>query len=808
MSLPRPTVSSPDLLSLIRLAGIDGFTGALGALHLCPLCEGRPRDPRHAESGDVLLPESMRIHLSIREEVIAHCHACGFAGTAVDLFRLKSDLPWHGIEEKLKAARVHGDEAVIDEWIERSKNWESFLRLFEKGQEFFRRWSSIGKIEQLVFGEVGLCSAIQLERALPGVKLCSRWGHGNLFLVELRRTIHGLPADILIRHRKKGHTVGYYTFRPNEPLKLMVPAWVAFQDWGSEMIVFTDLTMAGHLHGLVWKSPSGDPTPLAWVADCTGPLIDEIPFRTVRFIPGPDESPAFALAFAQPGVEVLVKSEDAVKQVADRIVQRPHGSPDALAYLQTILQKPWISNTIGRRLTETVAAKLGRSAADLIAGSGATDRILPCRIQGTTYLFRNGVYAKKRGKQDWEPCTNYSLRIEESLLDNDRQIAHHLLLLLDGKTANFTVSHRELIDGRLLHEKTTAAAIEHGLPDLPRILEPGDLKRLPQIVQATQLKPALRTESPSILGFDRGRFHGPNFTATSRGVQFRAFHAAADARWIHPENPWEPHDDHLKCRANELAAWLTSLEPAERQMASVIIYAALACLQRGSRGLPSFILLPSDAHLELLGELTGLLSIEVGRGPKVQLGVPRLMRSVYNRTEQFEKQGRIVAALEDRHRKTDPRIPIVLHKWTGTTVPSPPAGILALLTHCVLGTSEALPPVIRLLSLVECPELRRNLQPELQNAADYLADTGSYLDSFLSAASKLPDLEKHVFRRSEKTYLSRETVTRLNEDFHFDFKETRLIDELRERYLLPQPARYGREQVPAFRLPPEAIARI
>jgi hypothetical protein len=157
------------------------------------------------------------------------------------------------------------------------------------------------------------------------------------------------------------------------------------------------LTMAGHLHGLVWKAPSGKPPPLAWVADCTGPLIDEIPFGTVRFIPGPDESLAFARAFAQPGVEVLVKSEDAVKDLADRIIQRPHGSPDALAYLQTVLQKPWISAAAGRRLTETVVARLGRSAASLIAGSGATDRVLPCTIRGTAYLWRNEIYVKKQG---------------------------------------------------------------------------------------------------------------------------------------------------------------------------------------------------------------------------------------------------------------------------------------------------------------------------------------------------------------------------------------------------------------------------
>jgi hypothetical protein len=46
-------------------------------------------------------------------------------------------------------------------------------------------------------------------------------------------------------------------------------------------------------------------------------------------------------------------------------------------------------------------------------------------------------------------------------------------------------------------------------------------------------------------------------------------------------------------------------------------------------------------------------------------------------------------------------------------------------------------------------------------------------------------------------------VNRLNDDFHFGFKETRLIDELRQRYHHPQPVRYGRDQIPDFRLPAE-----
>ncbi|MGJ8641827.1 MAG: hypothetical protein ACSHX9_00335 [Luteolibacter sp.] len=722
----------------------------------------------------------------------------------MDLLRQKSDLPWDAVKEQLNAVRVHGDEAVIHEWIERSRNWESFLRLFEKGKEFFHSWTSSGKIDQLVFGEVGLCSSIQLERALHGVKLCTRWGKGNLFLVELRRSIHGLPTDILIRHRKKGHTVGSFTFRPKEPLKLMLPEWTFFRDWSDELIVFTDLTMAGHLHELAWKSPSGAPPPLAWVADCTGTVIDEIPFRTVRYIPGPDECPEFALTFALPGIEALVKSEDAVKVVTDRIVQRPHGNTDAMAYLQTTLEKPWISSSAGRRLTDTVAAKLGQSAAALITRAGASDRILPCTIRGTTYLCRNGIYVKKRGKQDWQPCTNFSLRIEESISGEEEPL-HQILLLMESGSESFSLTENELQDSKCLIQKAVAAASSGGFQDLPRVLDPTDLKRVPQIVQSTQLKPPVRATNTSVLGFDHCRFHGANFTATSRGLQFRPFHAATAARWLLPEKPWEPQDDHLACRANEMASWLTSMEPLDRHMASVIIHGALAWLQRGSRGLPSFVILPSEAHLELFGTLIGLVPIDVGRGPKTQLGVPRLMRSSYWRPDQFEKHGRIVAAIEDLHRRTNPLIPIVLHKYTGTSVPSPPTGILALLTHCVLGTKETLSAVVRLLSLVECPELRRDIKPRLYSAAEHWADAGCYLDTFLSALRKLPDLENYLIRRSGRTYLKRAAVTRLNEEFNFSFRETRLIDELRQRYALPQPARYGRSQIPVFRIPVKAL---
>jgi hypothetical protein len=55
-----------------------------------------------------------------------------------------------------------------------------------------------------------------------------------------------------------------------------------------------------------------------------------------------------------------------------------------------------------------------------------------------------------------------------------------------------------------------------------------------------------------------------------------------------------------------------------------------------------------------------------------------------------------------------------------------------------------------------------------------------------------------------KLLLKREIVSQLRERHGYDFRETRLIEELRERTGDPQPARYGRGRIPVFRV--EGIA--
>lgn len=92
---------------------------------------------------------------------------------------------------------------------------------------------------------------------------------------------------------------------------------------------------------------------------------------------------------------------------------------------------------------------------------------------------------------------------------------------------------------------------------------------------------------------------------------------------------------------------------------AVMLNAALAWLHRGSRGLPSYLLLPSEAHLDVLANLIGVLVIKVGGAREKDQELPRLMRSSYWKLEQFEKPGQIAAALEDRRLRAAHQIPVV-----------------------------------------------------------------------------------------------------------------------------------------------------
>jgi hypothetical protein len=242
--------------------------------------------------------ETLRVHLNIHNEIILRCHTCGFAGTALEMLRNESGISWDELPNRIKEAKVFGKDPVPTEWIERAQVWERFAIAFEEAKAWFRNSLRLGTIENLEFGEVGQNSSSQLERLLPGVRLVSRWGKAALFFVELRRSILGLPIQVILRRPKDGRTVTHYNFQPPEPMLLMVPDWALYRDWTKELLVFTDVGMATAMQQKVAEQSSGTEPPIAWVTECHLPLIDELPFRTVRYFPGSHEGGEFALAFA------------------------------------------------------------------------------------------------------------------------------------------------------------------------------------------------------------------------------------------------------------------------------------------------------------------------------------------------------------------------------------------------------------------------------------------------------------------------------------------------------------------------------
>ena len=807
--IPQPLQQPPDLFALMRLCGIPKFNGTLGALLWCPRCKGRPTKitDKDKPRGHI---ESLRIYLNTYNEVLMRWHRCGLAGTALNLYYSQSGRSWSGITESLKQACVFGNDSIPSSWILRAKRWEKFAAFFETAKGIFRHELRRGKIDKLVFGEVGMASAIQLERCLPGIRLVSGWGKTNMFLIELRRSIYGHPIRIVLRHAKLGQTVAYFDFEPSEPIQLMFPEWALYSDWSEEIVTFSDLRLAGELHEIVSNPPQGECPALAWIADCHRPILDDLPCRTVRYLPSPTEGPELALAFNQPGVEALIRSENALETVASDVIARNPEPASAIAYLQAVLQKPWIAPVAAQRLTEAVAARLGKDAFALIARSGASDRVLPFTLKGTTYLCRNGIYVKRKGKGEWQPATNFSLRIEESYGDEDEKIFHRMLLFMENNSTTITISNEELQNGVLLRKKIVSRAFEGGFKEVPRVCDPNDLKRLPSIVQATQLAQPIKRENAVALGFVDGRFHGPNFTVTSAGVAIYPTKTKPKKQqsWILSEKCWEPVDYHLNGRANEFATWLDELDEKTKRMVGVVIQSALMWLHRGGRGLSSYLLLSSDAHLDLLSHLTGIVPIDVGRGPREHSGLPRLMHSTYWKPEQFKRQGRVVAALEDQHHKISDQITVVLHNTSQTENIAPPAGILSLFVHACIGTKTVENAAEKLVRLVECPKLRTRFHSSLKASSCYVASSEDYLDAFLSALTVLPDINQYCLNKKGQILLKRAVVKKLNHDHDFHFRETRLIEELRKRYLLDQPARYGREQVPVFKLPREALAMV
>lgn len=303
------------------------------------------------------------------------------------------------------------------------------------------------------------------------------------------------------------------------------------------------------------------------------------PFVPPHFIGSPAVLDA---AERLPAYREHVDSQNSLRPVsvpspAATIVQMAGCREAVVPYLDAIASRPRITSETRDRLTQTVSILGGEPLDQLVARTGVGVQVLSLRTDRAAYACRNGIYLKSRDRdrEEFTPCSNFSLRIDESSLGVEDRLFHRLILLLGESCTRFEITDRNFEKGARLLEAATRAAVTAGFPVYPRLNQPEDTRQLPAIVKATY----------GLAG------------------------------------------DHLILKANELVTWIDALAEDDQMRAGVILHAALAWLHRGCWGLASYLLLPSPEHLEWMGQLLGLVPVEVGRSDRGHLGVPRLMES-------------------------------------------------------------------------------------------------------------------------------------------------------------------------------------
>lgn len=602
----------------MKLCGADDFNGSLGAAFRCPICRSHPRDYPYQFGGRLPPPlRSLRVFVNVHHEVVVRCHFCGLAGTALELIRMvRQDFSWEHITEILKRNRVFGDSPFPDDWIARARKSEKFSDFFQKAKASYRRSYQHGGPDHFRgfrFGEIAEARGEEIERVFPELHIPVRSGRPGCYRLELRRSLLGLPLSVGITKASGGNHVAVVQLHPGEAMSLMVPDWALYRDWTEEILICTDYPTAVAIQDFAASQPESAQCPIAWVYNSRRPILDDLPFGRVRYVPGPGESAEFALAFAQGAGRVTVSAAtrfkldqrefeprglqlsemgDALEVMAEEIVAVKEHGASPVAFLNAILDKPWVALETGRRLAMAVAARLGETADALIARSGASSHVLPFRTGKATYLCRNGIYirARDRRRTDFQPCSNFSLQLLESSIgtgsdrsavvpaessigwnfnrpadrptEADRQVSrwsgcsildcadgpeslhpensteaafdhsssHRLRLILGKETASFIVDQHDFEIGARLMRRTTRAAVEHGLSSLPSFSDPADVRLLPGLVRSTRTT-ARTVRTPVVLGFGSdGAFHGPDFTVTMSGFRRRLLNPAQLAR--------------------------------------------------------------------------------------------------------------------------------------------------------------------------------------------------------------------------------------------------------------------------------------
>jgi hypothetical protein len=764
------------------------------------------------------------------------CHNCGFAGNGVDLFwkSRRAILRWEEAILQLGEFSLFGDNPLDPQWVERGEAWSDFEPVFERARARMRAFEN--PLWNRQFGEVGVLPKEEFVERFKWAGKLSSFKKSKVYL-RLVRTIHGLPSYVAIDERTPGMEFTRFYFNNPGPLEVVVPGWALFRDWSTELVAMTDMHTAVAYQNSIFNTETiGTHYAPMWIMNCTGPVHEEVPARIIHYIAGPGESGEFALALCTGRAEVKVskisdrsgsclflpKLEDikrqespAIQFLVDMIVSGTESNSHAIAYLDSLLKKPWACPTTSAVITTALSRRLGGPIDELVRQMGSVESILPFEGESATYLSRNGLYLKTTDKlrTTFRPCSNFSLQIEESSTDGREVLGHLLQLRMGQMRTRFRIDDSDFQDGNTLMSKATLAALAANCPALPNLSSPSDVRLLPSIVRGTQSAPTSNLSVPAFWGFSPGRFQGPDFHSSSGGLRCYLGSnplPACVSLLGHGVDGAAPGTEFqfLKFRANEFAAWFLRIPPEHRGAVAVLLYAAVFWLFRGSHGEESYLALPNPEYHLLFASLLGIRPIELGRARIEHPGVPRIMTACYSSTGQFGRQGRIVAALEAKDRRLDNRVISLLHRSYPVTAASieAPFSLLPLLTHAIVSSRSIREAEETFLELIDDEYLRSEIRISLLKGRDFLVPPSGILDNFLKHVGELINLRDAIVSEDEKkgtVLLRTETVSELRTlGYHYD--ERRIADQLDTTCKGAAPIRnYGRSRIRVFQIPAE-----
>ena len=822
--IPPPLSRQPNPHRLFTACGVRDFNGTFGVTYECPLCHGYNREATVSEKRRSAKGRkaTLRMYPTLANDFAVHCHNCGYTGNGLNLFWRTQGKTL----DRLKEIDLFDGAEPDEGWIERCLAWNQLEPIFEHARA---RIQTDGSDNPYSLGEVGRISREDLARQFEPIGLLSAYRGYNLYL-RIVRTLHGLPSYVAVDHLP-GKEIARYYFHPPGPVELVTQQWCLYQDWGAEFVLTTDHTMACDLKRLMGGSLGTRPIPFAWASHCEGEIHEEIPPRLLHYLASPSESGEFALAFSHSRTDVRVRQmlegtpleqfqrfgditdgeSDAITFVADRIIKQTESDAHAISFLDAILAKPWVPRAAGDRLTAELAKRIGKSFKSTVELSGATSQVLSYVGEHATFLCRNGIYLKSSGKRrlNFQPCSNFSLYLERSTKNGVEILSHRVQLRMGPHQARFEIKAESFLDGRKLMKKAQEVALAERWEAAPTMSCHGGVALLPSIVLGTQQAPSSEIGAPAVWGFSPGKFRGPDYVISWKGMAFQDEGSSQPpcTRLLSleaPESDSGDEKDYLKWKAHELASW-AELAPIDTALlVGVLVNAALCWLHRGARGLRSFLALPTQEHLSVFSTITGIQAIQVGRAKREQQGIPRVMDSSYWDIGQFQRQGRIVAAIEDPDHRLNAKVMCLVHHIPEGLGPigEVPSSLLGLLCYSVLGTKTRHEALLKLLELIDDPEPRQELHRLFVRSQKFFVQPDKYLETFIKNLGTPPPgsfIEQSGW--PDHLLLKREVIPSYERrSLRFDIQ--RLGHEIRVNHFTRKAlTRYGRERIPVLAIP-------